>query len=120
MDAGADIRARADGGQTVLHMAVRRADPDITRTFLEAGGDVIVNARDDDAMAALHWATLAARSEAIIMLLEAGADITLKDDKKRTALSIAHRLGHIATLDVLERWSPPPWYMSVLGLNPRR
>ena len=85
LDAGANIHARDDYGQTPLHNAARNSNPAVIAVLLDAGADV--HARDDIEETPLHDAAWSNDNPAVITaLLDAGADIHARDDYGHTPL----------------------------------
>lgn len=72
LDAGAHIRARTDGGDSVLHVAALVNDPANVQLLLEAGAEV--DARDRHGWTPLHKAAFHYRCGGVVeMLINAGA-----------------------------------------------
>jgi uncharacterized protein len=95
LDAGADVRARTNSGETALILALRHG-PDVIRMLLDAGADV--DARDSRGLTALLHAVgnhefRAQESEreeslaVIVALLEAGANPDAQDANGGTPLT---------------------------------
>lgn len=87
--AGANVRARGDGGRTVLHMYAGSftVNPAIVRMLLEAGADA--SATDERAQTALDVMvrSVGANVEALRLLLDAGVPVaTARDERRRTPL----------------------------------
>ena len=72
LDAGSDVRARTDVGDTPLHWGVRNGNPAVTSHLLAAGADP--NARNDRGSTPLHVAVYNHNPVVTSHLLAAGAD----------------------------------------------
>ena len=103
LEAGADVNARFDRGETSLHMAVRwPRDTLVIAILVEAGADV--NVRDDEGHTPLHVAVCALRPaiETVALLVTAGADVYARDNEGRTPLHVVcWNSGGAAVLDQL-------------------
>jgi len=88
LEAGANINAKNDKGQTALHVAVDSADGDIVELLLSKGADI--NAKDDESgFTALHHAAKSGNKDTAEMLIAKGADINAKDKQGHTPLYFA-------------------------------
>lgn len=100
LEAGADVNARSDRGETPLHVAASwTRDSLVILILLEAGADV--GARDDAGRTALHNAVRCRNSSPprpdamtqtmgrVAFLVEAGADVNARDNEGRTPLHFA-------------------------------
>lgn len=100
LEAGADVNARLDRGETPLHVAASwTRDSLVILILLEAGADV--GARDDAGRTALHNAVRCRNSSPprpdamtqtmgrVAFLVEAGADVNARDNEGRTPLHFA-------------------------------
>ncbi len=107
LENGASIREKDMYGENVLHLAVAWDQKDKLALLL-ARDDIasIINEKDADGITALHKCVLlaVADNEAVEYLLARGADPSLKDNKGRTALSIAKANGHTHAVALLEWW----------------
>ena len=72
-----DVNARAEGGSTPLHWAVRIGTPTNIKVLLKAGANV--NAQDESGSTPLHYTVLFDKSANVLALLDAGADGRAKD-----------------------------------------
>ena len=88
LDRGADVNAKAHGGETPLHMALSFNHAGIVALLLDRGADV--NARDGDGETPLHWAIRRTRDPTVIpLLLDHGADANAKTEDGFTPLHMA-------------------------------
>jgi ankyrin repeat protein len=81
LDAGADVRATDDNGQTALHYATKTQ---AARLLLKAGADL--EASDEAGRAPLHAAAAGYRAEMVTFLVGAGADVHRPDHEGMTPL----------------------------------
>jgi ankyrin repeat protein len=83
LQAGANVMAQDEDGETPMHCASRNNNPAIIRILLDFGGDVM--GVDYKGLTPLHIAAIEAMTPEIIqMLLNAGADKKVKDKNGRT------------------------------------
>jgi hypothetical protein len=94
--AKADLRARSQNGETVLHLAALHADPYYVDLLLKAGADPrtgkaldLVAARNDDGETPLYWAALSGNLVPAQRLLNDGADANVADIKGNLPLHAA-------------------------------
>ncbi|OGH96804.1 MAG: hypothetical protein A2104_02905 [Candidatus Melainabacteria bacterium GWF2_32_7] len=87
---GADINARDDYGQSLLHK--KAYNREITELLIKNGADV--NARDKDGKTPLHCAN----SETVDLLIEKGADVQARDNNGVTPLHCAESKKTAETL----------------------
>ena len=110
LDAGADVNARDDQGNTPLHWVARTSElwyapqvAEVIRLLLDAGADI--NATDDHGDTPLHQTSRASTSaypEFIALLLDAGAVITETNNDGETACDLTRDRAK----DVLELLCP--------------
>lgn len=67
-----DVHARDDGGQTLLHFAVKLKTPDTASRLLDLGADI--EARNDHECTPIYWAGRDGMVETLKMLVERGAE----------------------------------------------
>ena len=93
LDAGVEVDARADVGDTALMWAVAKANRGCMNLLLDAGADV--NAKDFFGMTPAMWgARFGASDHSFIdSLVEAGADLRVTDAMRRTAATHAKISG---------------------------
>ena len=99
-----DVNELSPDGETALHAAAIRGDPETTRLLLEHGA--VVDARSPSgtqrSMTPLQWACYGGHEGMITLLLKAGADPWLKDETGMTAFDMAIESGHDNVLHLLE------------------
>lgn len=83
IEAGADVNARDNSGETALMQAVRGENLDTMKLLINHGADV--NAQDNQGETAL-MKCVSIGEEEIKLLIEAGADVNIKDNEGKTAL----------------------------------
>ena len=111
--AGADIRAQADNGWTVLHRAAFVFDADTVEALIAAGLDP--NARTDTGRTVLHNA---GSPETFKALRAAGADIHARSDSGFTVLHRAAASLDAATVETLIAAGLDPNAETSTGLTP--
>ena len=86
---GADVNARNEYGQTLLHLTAASTDkPAVITALIEAGADV--NARTEDGETPLHAAAASTDSPAVITaLIKAGANGAAANDHGKTPFDLA-------------------------------
>ena len=67
LEAGADVNARNEDGESALHFAALYGDPTLMAAILRAGADV--NSRDAVGLTPLHWLCRKSPSEQSVQLL---------------------------------------------------
>ena len=87
LDAGADLHARSESGESPLHAAALNSILDVTITLLEAGASV--NARGQLRATALHYATANKNERIVYALIEGGADPNARTEYSETPLHFA-------------------------------
>jgi hypothetical protein len=78
-------------GVDLLHVAIRRAGPEITKLLLDYGADV--DAKDDKGEPALYTAVKEGKLPLVKLLLERGADPNIKGGLTGNALNLAIMKG---------------------------
>ena len=88
LSAGADVEARDELSQTLLHYACWGGHPDVVRMLIERGADVGV--RDDgDGFTPLHQACFWGHADVARLLIDRGADVGARDKHNNTPLDFA-------------------------------
>ena len=98
LDAGANVNARSEYGETPLHVAAIKCDLDVVKALIAAGADV--NAKTNPGAPQerppLHRfipMNTKGMEQAVGLLLEAGADPNLTNELGENALDIAVKMG---------------------------
>jgi ankyrin repeat protein len=109
LEAGANINAKNDNGQTALHapLDVRNSDyrkyrlsKDTLEVLLAKGADV--NLKDKDGRTPLHLVAKLVDRDIVELILDKGADVNAKDDESGfTALHHAARFGNRNAAELL-------------------
>jgi hypothetical protein len=82
VDRGADVNAKNNYRETVLHLAARREA--VVRLLVDRGADV--NAKDNNRVTVLHLAANEANEAVVQLLVDRGADVNAKDNYDMTVL----------------------------------
>lgn len=117
LNAGIDARTTNPEGETPLHTACIRGNPDIIRVLLEHGGDPNARATSPASleMTPLTWCAYAGYTDAVRALVNGGAEVNLvvRDEAggHLTALDIARKIGErgAETARVLEDVGARTW-----------
>lgn len=107
LDAGANINAQDEHGNTALHFAAKQGHQNIVALLLRRGAQVDVR-EGSNKYTPLHVATLNRHTSLISLLLKAGADINAQDENGNTALHLAAKFGEIEVFK----------HLFFLGANP--
>ena len=103
LEAGADVEARDEFGDTALHEAAKRGHAAVVKLLLEAGADM--EARDESGDTALHEAvsdswvritikrggSVESHAAVVKLLLEHGADVEAKDEDGWTPRKFSYK-----------------------------
>jgi ankyrin repeat protein len=101
VDRGADVKARANDGRTVLHWAVSEGNENeaVVRLLVDRGADV--KAKDNYGHTVLHSAAWRGNEAVVWLLVDRGADVKAKANDGRTVLHWAARGGNEAVVRLL-------------------
>ncbi len=91
-NAGADVNAKDEYGQTALMLVASKGNEAVTRALLDAGADA--NAKKNSNNTALMMAARQGHEAVTRALLTAGAEVNAKNDGGTTALLLAASNGH--------------------------
>ena len=91
LDAGANIEARTEYGETPLYVAAWSSDsPAVVKALIDAGANI--EARDESGKTPLHLAVFNFKSDSLAVvkaLIDAGANIEARDESGKTPLHLA-------------------------------
>lgn len=90
---------RRIGQRTPMMAAAARGDLGLVTELLDRGEDP--DQVNSSGWSAMMFAAEAGRPEVVALLLQRGASVGIRDDKSRSALSVAARWGHSRVLDGL-------------------
>jgi ankyrin repeat protein len=99
LDAGTDVNAKDNGGQTPLHWAACGGHKTVVELLLARGANV--NARDSGRGTPLHDAAGNGHREVVQLLLTKGAEPEARDDEGLTPAAAAVRNGHREVAELL-------------------
>jgi ankyrin repeat protein len=104
LEAGQDVDARDQYGQTALMLAARLGHLEAVRALVEAGADLDHTAKYR--LSALMLAAVNGREDVARLLADAGADTSLRGTGApgfhgKTALDLAEDLGHESIANLL-------------------
>ena len=102
LEAGADIDARDQHGQTALMNAAHAGQVDLVRLLVERGADLNVTAKYN--LSALMLALIGRHIDVERLLIEAGADVILRSSANfgsQTALGLAEASGEEEIVQML-------------------
>jgi uncharacterized protein len=115
---GADVNEALGDGVTALHWAARRADVEMTRLLVLAGGSAWATTRSGR-FTPLHLAAERGSAAIVTTLLGAGADVNARTSTGATALMLAAGAGDSATLTaLLDRGADPNAAETYRGQTP--
>ncbi|XP_049788061.1 26S proteasome non-ATPase regulatory subunit 10-like isoform X1 [Schistocerca cancellata] len=103
LEAGANVGARDEIGETALHWAAQWGHTDSVKCLLEAGAEV--DARSDGQSTPLHLAAERGRTAVVGLLLASSADPNARTPYGRTPLHSAAEQGHTAVVRLLLAFS---------------
>ncbi len=100
IDAGADLNAQGDNGETALNTAILEGHVSVAGLLIDRGAHL--GARNKGGFTPLHAAAYANAVEIAEQLLSRGADVNDQQNKAGgTALSVASEEGHAGVAKVL-------------------
>ncbi len=99
LERGADVNAKALGGETPLHFAANGQDTSVAALLLEHGANP--NAKDDDGNTPLMKAALGSQKEMVQLLVTGGADVNASNNDGETPLLSATRMSTIDGYDLV-------------------
>ena len=99
LEAGADVNARSETGNTALTQAVAVRNIRNVQLLIEAGAEVNVQQADGST---LLMSAVWSSEEIVRLLLEAGADTALRNNNGYTALDLAKNSGKEEIIELLE------------------
>ena len=88
LEAGADINAKNDSGQTTLHIAARNGYKDVAELLIDEGADI--NAKDNDGHTPLYIA-VNNNYKVAELLINKGADSSIKTESGQTLLQLTEQ-----------------------------
>ncbi len=91
LDAGADIEAKTEDGETPYTLSIRNSNSDVARYLLQRGADDRVG--DELARKLVFDAASNSRPGALTLLIEKGFNLDIRDEKGKTPLFYAARSG---------------------------
>jgi len=101
-----DVNELSPDGETALHVAAIKGDPETVQVLLSHGAvvDAVSPGGAQRKMTPLHWATYGGHEEMVKILLQHGADPHLKDETGLAAVDMAVESGHDNILQIIEAW----------------
>lgn len=91
LNAGADVNAQNDEGDSALHTAVWEGHVSIVQLLLKQGA--LINAQNENGETPLHWAAEKGLFDIVSLLLEQRASVNAKDKDGQTPLHYAAEKG---------------------------
>ncbi len=98
---GADVTAINRYGETPLHIAAGAGRKDVAEALLAHGA--AIDARNQGGWTPLHAAVMQGHPDLVELLLAQGADIQARDRQGRTPLDFAEKAGNTALVALLSR-----------------
>jgi ankyrin repeat protein len=116
LDAGADISATSEWGQTILFTATMYGPTSIVQLLLHRGA--VPTVREGDGATLLHWAAKYAAATTVSLILEGGANIEVTNDMGETPLHNAALAGRTDNVETLLQWGANVEATSLVGFTP--
>ncbi len=102
LDAGADIHAKNQSGDTAMHYALRREyNSSVINILIAAGGNTANISITSDGKNLLHLASEEGRVSDVKAQIDMGADVNVRDDYQKTPLHIAIENNHADIVKIL-------------------
>lgn len=102
LEAGADIHSLKENGDSLLHIAIKNQNPEVTSFLLDLEVDINqLNNDQKDPMAPLHIACSNGNTELINLLIENKADVNLKTEQGVSPLAIACKFNKPENVKIL-------------------
>ena len=102
LENGVSAKKAGDGGQTILHLAVKKDCVEVARVLL-AMGELEINAKDGNGNTPLHMAAEKQSGAMLALLAENGADLYLMNKKGKSTLNILNQKGLNALREEMEK-----------------
>ena len=116
INAGADVHAKNNDGNTPLHAAAWKGNAEVIPVLIKAGADV--HAKNNDGNTPLHSAAFWGKAEVIPVLIKAGADVNAKNNHGDTPLHAMARTGRAEVISILLQARADVNAKNVLGDTP--
>ncbi|KAJ1492128.1 ankyrin repeat-containing domain protein [Baffinella frigidus] len=103
VEAGADVHAKTDAGETSLTVAARAGQSELVKYLAEKGGEELLMLTTENGASCAYIASQNGHTEALGVLIEAGGKelLMLTDEDGASCAYIASGSGHVGALRVL-------------------